>query len=473
MQPEARLADVGHGAHAAAAQDRGFVPVGSRCDPDLDQARLQAGRKGGASMSDKRRARPAGAAAGRADPSVRPLRYKATPNGDPVQALLGCLTGIKRAGEARWQAFCPFHENPPNGHKPSLSIARGKDGRALVHCQGGCTLSDVLGAIGWREADLFPRRGTLSRPAPINGGKRKARSKGWLKATYDYVDAEGRLLYQVLRYEPKDFRQRRPDGNGGWIWKLNGTPRVLYRLPELLAADENDWVFVCEGEKDADNLVAIGLTATTNPGGARKWSRLDDDSVLHGRRVAIPADKDPRGGEHATDVASRQYGKAAVVKIIDLPDGEVEGRPIKDVTDWLDAHDSKEPVDLAEALIAMAEAAPTWTPPPQTDRGTASEELADSDSEKVSQAESLVRMGAGGLRFLDRCRGQRIENLRLVERHALPGCDGRWLDPPAPLHRQRPVGGLVPESRHSDQYRRRGPARRPRRPTGDRGFGAH
>jgi len=55
-------------------------------------------------------------------------------------------------------------------------------------------------------------------------------------ATYDYKDESGKLLYQAVRYEPKDFRQRRPDGKGGWIWNLEGVRRVLYRLEELLRA---------------------------------------------------------------------------------------------------------------------------------------------------------------------------------------------------------------------------------------------
>jgi hypothetical protein len=58
--------------------------------------------------------------------------------------------------------------------------------------------------------------------------------KGKVVATYDYADADGALLYQVLRLEPKSFRQRRPDGNGGWIWSLGDIRRVPYRWPELL-----------------------------------------------------------------------------------------------------------------------------------------------------------------------------------------------------------------------------------------------
>src|SRR5262249_40178341 len=53
-------------------------------------------------------------------------------------------------------------------------------------------------------------------------------------ATYDYTDDMGTLLYQVVRFEPKNFRQRQPDGKGGWNWNVNGIRRVPYRWPELL-----------------------------------------------------------------------------------------------------------------------------------------------------------------------------------------------------------------------------------------------
>lgn len=87
-------------------------------------------------------------------------------------------------------------------------------------------------------------------------------------ATYDYVDEAGRLLFQVLRRAaPKAFLQRRPDPKrpGEWIWKLEDTPRVLYRLPDLCAGvAKGDPVFVVEGEKDADRLHAsMTLTANT------------------------------------------------------------------------------------------------------------------------------------------------------------------------------------------------------------------
>ncbi len=277
------------------------------------------------------------------------------PNSDPLQAILSRLEGVRKAGKDKWQAFCPIHENPPDGHKRSLSIARAEKGTPLIYCHscGKEATPAILEAIGLNGKGVF---------APPKKGRSKSGKLFNIIATYDYLDALGKLLFQVVRLHPKDFRQRRPNGKSGWIWNLNGVSRVLYHLPELLAADPSAWIFIVEGEKDVENLRGIGLVATTNPGGAGKWSKLSDDSVLHGRRVAIIADKDAPGLAHSQDVAPRLYGKAAVVKVINLPDGEVDGWPIKDVSDWLDSLDCRTPEELAAALVSMAEDAPIWTP---------------------------------------------------------------------------------------------------------------
>src|SRR5262249_53534676 len=93
---------------------------------------------------------------------------------------------------------------------------------------------------------------------PLLGSK--SRDEQRVIATYDYFDESGTLLYQVLRFEPKDFRQRRPDGARGWLWKLDGVRRVPYRLPEPIEAIANERpVFVVEGEKDVDALAAINV----------------------------------------------------------------------------------------------------------------------------------------------------------------------------------------------------------------------
>jgi uncharacterized protein DUF3631 len=149
-------------------------------------------------------------------------------------------------------------------------------------------------------------------------------------AQYPYRDERGLLLFEVVRFQPKSFAQRRPDGRGGYVWGLNGVPRVLYRLPELL--NTIGTVYVTEGEKDADHLADLGLTATCNPCGAGNW-RSDFNQHFAGRDVIILPDNDGPGLAHSDDVARALYSVAKSVRVIWL-----SGVPEKgDVSDWLDA----------------------------------------------------------------------------------------------------------------------------------------
>jgi putative DNA primase/helicase len=93
-----------------------------------------------------------------------------------------------------------------------------------------------------------------------------------IAATYDYRDETGALLYQAVRFEPKGFSQRRPDGNGGWIWKLDDARRILYRLPELIATPIETTIYIPEGEKDVDRLREVGLAATLQQRGRRQMA---------------------------------------------------------------------------------------------------------------------------------------------------------------------------------------------------------
>jgi hypothetical protein len=154
--------------------------------------------------------------------------------------------------------------------------------------------------------------------------------------TYDYTDESGRSLFQVVRYEPKDFRQRRPDGKGDWIYNLDGVKPVLYRLSELIKAPMQDWIFIVEGEKDVDRLCEYGFTATTCPMGAGKWRR-EFNKYFEGRLVVIIPDNDDAGRKHAEQIANSLYGIAGEIRIVELP-----GLPDKgDISDWLDAEHNK------------------------------------------------------------------------------------------------------------------------------------
>ena len=176
-------------------------------------------------------------------------------------------------------------------------------------------------------------------------------------AAFDYPDENGNLLFQVCRLAAKGFRQRRPDGKGGWVWSLKadkkrGLPevrRVLYRLPELLGSKGT--VFLPEGEKHVDALRALGLRATTNSGGAGKW-RSGYCEHLRGEDVVVLPDNDKVGQEHAEKVAAALQGTAASVRVLPLPGLGPKG----DVINWLAAGGNK------EQLLALAADTAPWVP---------------------------------------------------------------------------------------------------------------
>lgn len=253
---------------------------------------------------------------------------------------------------AGWTARCPAHDD----RTASLSIGEGENGKLLVHCHAGCSFDAILKAAGLE-------------PANPNGHDQKAgkRGLGKIVATYDYHDATDTMVFQVVRFEPKDFRQRRrprPDDpadkiksgpDGQWVWSVKDAEKVPYRLPKLLNASA---VYICEGEKDCDNLAKLGLTATTNPGGAdkdgeggKKWPE-SFGRWFHGRHAILIPDNDESGRRHVQAVARKLSGRAASIRIIELP-----GLPPKgDVSDWLAAGGTR------EQLENMATVAPLWEP---------------------------------------------------------------------------------------------------------------
>ena len=174
-------------------------------------------------------------------------------------------------------------------------------------------------------------------------------------ATYDYTDADGALLYQVIRYQPKNFRQRRPDGTGGWICNLGDIKRVPYHLPDLIA-DNSAIIFFCEGEKDVDRLRALpSLCATTLSGGS-KWTP-EIAEYFRSRDVIIVPDHDAAGQTKAGQAATALHGVATSIRIVTLP-GLSGRKDDKDVSDWLDADPAR-----ADTFIAICLGTPLWTPP--------------------------------------------------------------------------------------------------------------
>lgn len=170
---------------------------------------------------------------------------------------------------------------------------------------------------------------------------------------YPYRDESSQLLYQVVRREPKGFEIRDAGGK-----PLGEFPErtVLYRLPELLAADRRELAYVTEGEKDADRFAELRLLATTNPGGCRLGWKKEYTSDLSRRHVIVLADNDRPGARHAEQVEMSLRGNAESIAVLKLP----RLRRAEDVSEWLDYRRGTrdELVNLANKLVRLAHPTP-------------------------------------------------------------------------------------------------------------------
>jgi len=220
-----------------------------------------------------------------------------------TETLLSKLDGVVKSANG-WEARCPCRQDDRN---PSLSVKENSDGKIVMFCHrnNGCGAAEICSAIGLQLSDLMPPS-DKTQTASIDYPKQE-RPKLKFVAKYEYRDADGTLLFEKVRYtEPdgkKTFRQRKPDGSGGWTYSLGDTPKVLYNLPAVLEAKANgEPIFLVEGEKDADALISMGACATTMPGGAGKWLDIHTEA-LAGAIVDVIVDNDEPGRRHAHLVA--------------------------------------------------------------------------------------------------------------------------------------------------------------------------
>lgn len=251
---------------------------------------------------------------------------------------------ITRAFNGDWRGDQGFIPTPGHSVRDRGSTVRDSDdGDVVFHSFNGGD---------WRALkDECRRRGLL--PERL----REEVPQRWRVAgVYEFVDADGTVLYRTRRMEhpskPKRFEAQRPDGNGGWIDKLGDCPRVLYRLPELLASDPAEPVYFVEGERKADKLAEWGFVATSIAFGAKGWRKCYADA-LAGRVVIFLPDNDQPGREFADKAKPDMEAAGAVVHVIDLPGLAPKG----DVIEWTGSAD-----DL-RALVAHAVNPPAETFP--------------------------------------------------------------------------------------------------------------
>ena len=289
---------------------------------------------------------------------MRPLEFNPSEVASYYRAR---IPDLKQNG-AEWRGPCPVH----HGDDANFAV-NPEDGLAYCHSQCGrgwsiLQLERELSGRPWKECRQDVNE-IVGRP---DQGPAKLREV----ATYDYTDAKGEFLFQVVRYEPKTFRQRRRvvrmDGTSAgisWEYNIKGVSRVLYRLPKVVAAEQ---VLLVEGEKDVESLERLGFVATCNPGGAcahaGKWLKNYAES-LEGKRVIILPDNDTPGQKHADIVAQAIRHRVRELRIVKIPVG-------KDASDWIAGGATRETIDhaIAEApVIASQEPGIDGSLPPPGD----------------------------------------------------------------------------------------------------------
>ena len=241
--------------------------------------------------------------------------------------------------------------------KPPKDIRYGNHGSLAIDLSNGCFFDHENGC-GGGVIDLVASQLNCDRNTAIGWLRREGfipepqqASASSIVATYDYRDENRVLLFQVCRFEPKDFRSRRPDGK----FTLEGVRRVLYRLPDVIkAVAEGSTIYLVEGEKDADNLRKLGATATTNAGGANKWRHEYSDTLRSADVVLVP-DNDEPGRKHGEQVAAALTGIAKRIRVLDIAQHWPECPPKGDISDWIAAGVT------ADRLAAIVEGLPDWS----------------------------------------------------------------------------------------------------------------
>jgi putative DNA primase/helicase len=262
------------------------------------------------------------------------------------------LGGAKPEGKD-WKCRCPAHSDK----NPSLSLKDGDDGRLIAYCFAGCSWEEIARALE-RQGIPFNKGRTQQKKVfsfRSSGGDSRILEVGErirklpITARYDYTSENGEYLYSK-------YKLIKPDGEKTFSILPVNVPPVLYNLPEIKRARESNLpVFVCEGEKDADSVSALGLASTSAPHGAakneepgKKWKDSYTEA-LSGLDVVLFADNDEPGIKFAQVVATKVKDSAASVKVVEFP----ELQPGGDVTDYLLNHSK-------EDLLARVKATPLF-----------------------------------------------------------------------------------------------------------------
>ena len=260
-------------------------------------------------------------------------------------------------------AVCPFHED----RNPSLSVQQ-KNGLGLFNCHACGAKGTILDFVMKKEG--LSLREAARRIAELEGIQDDLRPAEKLKfeivRTHVYTDETGAPVWEKIKLADGTFRCRRREGDH-WTYKLNGVERVPYRLDKI---KDEPAVIVCEGEKDADTLAALGFPATSGPSGKDSWP----DEItprFAGKECRIIFDVGQDAAALAVAAKLSAVSDRVFIMTVPLPDHE------QDITDYLDLFAKEE--GKRDAFYAIAAAAQPFQPEPSNGNGASQEALAPGD----------------------------------------------------------------------------------------------
>lgn len=351
---------------------------------------------------------------------------------DRVRAAVEAMDGRYHdvAGGARCRGLCHGGENPDTVSVQFVAAI----GKVRMKCFKGCPDEDVIAAYRLTWADLYEQ------PHP--------KSRGALRE-FEYPDRNGSLIGVASRTRDKpgggkDFFPLTPNGKSWDLKASEDLKSAIYNWPQVAEAlADNREIHLCSGERDADSLNRLGMTATTNYGGEMNFKPVHADH-LKGGKVVVVLDNDATGERRLPLVAPLLRAVGASVSAVRPPEGFkditdmlVAGRPIVDLvpvplpdSDQPEGDDNQTGGPLPGVLVwpeffTTDFSRPEWLPGRLMTRGQHITIIGDGKAGKSLFCLDWVWRAATGRPFLETVRRDPIRVLYLDQENAQPDIQGR------------------------------------------------
>lgn len=205
-----------------------------------------------------------------------------------------------------------------------IDHATGESGNLIQlyeQCEGvpfNEALDGLAAWLGWSDRPIERSQRAIKRASQP---ERKDEPLGAPAGAWNYLDADGKIIVSVYRYETPTGKTYRPYDA---VAKRHAPPEIrpLYNIPALLKAEK---IILCEGEKTADAINAAGYTATTMMSGAKAPTDKTDWSPIIGKQITLWRDNDQAGRQWQADLTAHLRGLGCVLSAVEPPLGRPEG----------------------------------------------------------------------------------------------------------------------------------------------------